>query len=93
MSRNFGGRVGVCLLTLAGAILIARPGWAGTPTVVWQASGVRTGYPNAVFSADGTGVLLATATGFDLRRAADGVLLHSVSLPGLAGLRRDGVFP
>jgi hypothetical protein len=62
-------------------MVIARPGWAGTPTVVWQASGIRTGYPNAVFSADGTGVLLATATGFELRRAADGVLVHAVSLP------------
>src|SRR5215471_4383607 len=81
MSRNLGGRFGVCLLTLAGSAVTARSGWAGTPAVVWQASGIKTGYPNAVFSADGTGVLLATATGFELRRAADGVLVHAVSLP------------
>jgi hypothetical protein len=81
MSGNLGRRLGVCLLTLAGMIAVARPGWAGTPTVIWQANGIRTGYPNAVFSADGTGVLLATATGFELRRAADGVLVHTVSLP------------
>jgi hypothetical protein len=54
---------------------------ATTPTAAWQASGIRTGYPNAIFSVDGTVMLLAKATGFEVRRASDGVLLNTVTLP------------
>jgi hypothetical protein len=67
--------MGVC------AALIGGNAWATTPTVVWQATGVRAGYPNAVFSADGTAVLLWKSTGFELRRATDGALLSTLTLP------------
>jgi hypothetical protein len=54
---------------------------ATTPTGVWQANGIRTGYPNAIFSVDGTVMLLAKPTSFEVRRASDGVLLNTVTLP------------
>jgi len=71
--------VGVSVLYLATAG--GTPASATTPNVVWQATGVRTGYPNAVFSNDGTAVLLTKSTGFELRRASDGVSLSVLKLP------------
>jgi hypothetical protein len=53
---------------------------AGTPTVVWQKSGVQTG-DSTIFSTDGTALLLAVTGGFELRRASDGVLLNTLTLP------------
>jgi hypothetical protein len=79
---RFGFRV--CLVGIAALLWTAAGGLtasATTPTVVWQATGVRTGYPNAVFSVDGTAILLTKSTGFELRRASDGVLLNTLTLP------------
>src|SRR5262245_24472103 len=52
-----------------------------TPTVVWQRAGVKTGPNTAIYSADGTAILLALSTGFEVRRASDGALLNTVTLP------------
>jgi hypothetical protein len=81
MTRHDLGRGTIGALAFAAAALTATAGWATAPTVVWQVSGVKTGYPNAVFSADGTAVLIAKTTSFELRRASDGVLLNTVNLP------------
>ena len=79
---RFGLRV--CLLGISALLGTAAGGQtasATAPTVVWQATGVRTGYPNAVFSVDGTAILITKSTGFELRRASDGVLLNTLTLP------------
>jgi len=81
MSGN-GFRVcAVGVSALIGTMGYATTALATAPTVVWQATGVRTGYPNAVFSVDGTAILLWKSTGFELRRASDGVLLNTLTLP------------
>jgi hypothetical protein len=54
--------------------------WALTPTVVWQRV-VPTGKDGNRFSADGTALLVATSTGFELRRSSDGVVQSTVTLP------------
>jgi hypothetical protein len=56
---------------------------AASPTVVWQATGV------GLFSGDGSSVLLDTATGFQMRRASDGVVQNTITLPA-ASLTYDG---
>jgi hypothetical protein len=65
-----------------GMLLVASAAWAGTPTVVWQAAG---GYA-APFSADGSVMYMGTSanfqnTGFQVRRASDGALLKTITLP------------
>ena len=66
---------------LLGTMVAATTALATAPTVVWQVAGVRTGYPNAVFSVDGTAILIWKSTGFELRRASDGVVLNTLTLP------------
>jgi hypothetical protein len=51
-----------------------------TPTVAWQQV-VPANRPGNVFSADGSVILLTTSTGFQVRRATDGVLLNTLVLP------------
>jgi hypothetical protein len=64
----------------SGSVLASFDAAALTPTVVWQKSGANTG--NACrFSADGNALLIAVPTGFELRRAVDGSLLSTVTLP------------
>jgi WD40 repeat protein len=63
--------------TLAMAILDAKPAHATAPTVVWQTTTTGTG----VFSGDGSSVLLNTATGFEVRRASDGLVQNTITLP------------
>jgi WD40 repeat protein len=58
-------------------VLSTSAAWALTPTVVWQTSGA---YP-AGFSADGSAVFLSVSSGFQMRRATDGLLLKSITLP------------
>jgi len=48
-----------------------------TPTVAWQ----RPGGGGGVFSADGTAVLVTTASGFELDQVSDGALLARLTLP------------
>src|SRR5262249_48848312 len=50
-------------------------------TVIWQRSGILTGLDTAIFSADGTAILLAISTGFEVHRSSDGVLLNTLTLP------------
>jgi WD40 repeat protein len=59
------------------AVLSTTAAWAVTPTVVWQ----QTGTTSHIFSTDGTAVLMGISTGFELRRASDGLLLNTVTLP------------
>src|SRR5215471_3062063 len=69
------------IMTAIVAMSIATTSWATAPTVVWQTSNVKTGYPNAIFSVDGTVMLVFKTTGFEVRRASDGVLLNTLTLP------------
>jgi hypothetical protein len=61
-------------VALLSASTIAR---AITPTVAWQ----RPGGGGGVFSADGTAVLVTTASGFELDQVSDGALLARLTLP------------
>jgi hypothetical protein len=75
--RQRGATVVAVAMLLAGSAA-----WAGTPTVVWQAAG---GYPGP-FSADGSVMYMGTSanfqsTGFQVRRASDGALLKTITLP------------
>jgi WD40 repeat protein len=72
-------RRAIAALAITCTMTIAPLASAATPTVVWEATGIGSG--PAVFSADGTALLLVTTAGFELRRAADGVLLGTVTLP------------
>ncbi len=72
----------MAMVVAMGLLLAASEARAATPTVVWQAQG---GYP-APFSADGSVVYLGTSTnfhqtGFQVRRASDGALLKTITLP------------
>lgn len=62
---------------IAMMLVLPSAAWALTPTVVWQTSGA---YP-AGFSADGSAVFLSVSGGFQMRRATDGVLLKTITLP------------
>jgi hypothetical protein len=79
--RAYGNRVvGAIGAAVVGAVLtLAATGTASAagPTVVWQASTPG----NGLFSADGSSVLLPTSTGFQVRRATDGVVQTTVTLP------------
>jgi len=80
MGRHVFTRHAVAVMIAVCAMLGAAVADAGTPTVVWQKSGVQTG-DSTIFSADGTALLLAISGGFELRRASDGVLLNTLTLP------------
>ena len=60
-----------------GAAAAAPPALAAAPTVVWQTT---TG-GGGLFSGDGSSLLLSTATGFQVRRASDGVVENTITLP------------
>lgn len=64
---------------IGGLLMLAATGSvsAAAPTVVWQASTTGIGY----FSGDGSSVLLPIATGFQVRRATDGLVQNTVTLP------------
>jgi hypothetical protein len=81
MVRTALGRHSIPVLIVVSMMLRAAIAGAGTPTVVWQKTGLRTGLTNAVFSSDGTALLLANSTGFEVRRASDGALLNTLNLP------------
>jgi hypothetical protein len=68
-------------MIVAGSTLGAAIVGAGTPTVLWQKPGVRTGLDSTLFSADGSLVLLAISGGFEVRRSSDGVLQNTLTLP------------
>ncbi|HEY3593374.1 MAG TPA: hypothetical protein VGL13_05855 [Polyangiaceae bacterium] len=73
--------------------LSASPSWALTPTLIWQASG---GYP-AGFSADGTSFYMGTSsgwtsTGFQMRRATDGLVQKTITLPVASQLYDKAAF-
>jgi hypothetical protein len=51
--------------------------WAAPPSDVWSAANASGG----VFSADGSSVLLTISGGFQMRRASDGVVEKTISLP------------
>jgi hypothetical protein len=70
-------RIGISTTAAILVLLSAIPAFALTPTVIWQTSGA---YP-AGFSADGSAVYLIVSGGFQMRRATDGLLLKSISLP------------
>jgi len=67
----------MALMATTAALLLTASSWAMTPTTIWQASG---GYPSG-YSADGTVLYMSTPTGFQTRRASDGVLLKTITLP------------
>jgi WD40 repeat protein len=70
-------RRGLVSIAVLVAVLSASAAWALTPTVVWQ----RTGIKNHMFSTDGSALLVGTTTGFELRRASDGVVLNTITGP------------
>ena len=70
-------RKGIALLVVSMLVLSTTTAWALTPTVVWQ----KTGQFRHIFSTDGTALLVATATGFELHRSTDGTLLNTITLP------------
>lgn len=80
MGRHAFTHHAVAVIIAVCAMLGAAVAGAGTPTVVWQKSGVQTG-DSTIFSADGTALLLSVSGGFELRRASDGVLLNALTLP------------
>jgi len=80
MGRHAFARHAVAVIIAVCAIFSAGAAGAGTPTVVWQKSGVQTG-DSTIFSTDGTALLLSVTGGFELRRASDGVLLNTLTLP------------
>lgn len=69
------------MLALTTLTLGAGAAQAAAPTVIFQRAGVKTGLNTNIFSADGTALLLALSTGFEVRRATDGALLNTVNLP------------
>jgi WD40 repeat protein len=85
MMNVFSVRKWVALLALLMLATSTTTAWAVTPTVVWQ----KTGQYRHMFSADGTALLLATTTGFELHRSTDGALLRSVTLPTASQTYKD----
>ena len=77
MTTRFSVRNGIALFVFLILAMSTTTAWALTPTVVWQ----KTGPFRHAFSADGTALLVATTTGFELRRSSDGALLNTVTLP------------
>jgi hypothetical protein len=77
MTNRFSVRNGIAFLVVLMLAMSTTTAWALTPTVVWQ----KTGQFRHTFSADGTALLVATATGFELRRSSDGALLNNITLP------------
>src|SRR5437016_2743663 len=73
------GRFARLMSTLMAIALLSASTIAGaiTPTVAWQ----RPGGGGGVFSADGTAVLVTTASGFELDQVSDGALLARLTLP------------
>jgi hypothetical protein len=63
----------VIMMILCGTVTVAL---AALPTVIWQTAG-----GSGLFSGDGSAVLLNTSTGFQVRRASDGVVQNTVTLP------------
>lgn len=89
MRDRFFGHRGMMASSVALALSLSMSMMAGTaalaasPAVLWQATGV------GLFSGDGSSVLLDTATGFQMRRASDGLVQSTVTLPA-ASLSYDG---
>ena len=77
MTNRFSVRKGIAFLVVLMVAMSTTTAWALTPTVVWQ----KTGQFRHTFSADGTALLVATATGLELRRSTDGALLNTITLP------------
>ena len=77
MIYRFPVRKGIAFLAILMVSMSATAAWALTPTVAWQ----KTGPYRHSFSTDGSAVLMATSTGFELRRATDGALLKTMVLP------------
>lgn len=64
------------LFTAALAFSTMRAASAATPTIMWSTTA-----GGGVFSADGTSVLIAVATGFQMRRTSDGGIEKTITLP------------
>jgi len=77
MTNRFFVRKSIAFLLGVTLSVSVTSAWALTPSVVWQ----RTGQFRHVFSSDGAALLMATSTGFELRRSTDGTLIHAVTLP------------
>jgi WD40 repeat protein len=59
------------------ALSAATTAWALSPTIAWQTTEGLGG----VFSGDGTSILIDTPTGFQMRRASNGALEKTITLP------------
>jgi hypothetical protein len=75
MSKSL--RNAAILVFMAVVPLCSMRAWALAPSDAWTAANTS----SALFSADGSSVLLSTATGFQLRRSSDGRLEKSITLP------------
>jgi WD40 repeat protein len=76
MSHRMIVRSGITFVFALVTVVSAGWAWALTPILVWQASG----YPGP-FSSDGSAVYMSTSTGFQMRRATDGLVLKTITLP------------
>jgi WD40 repeat protein len=85
MTNRFSVRKGIAFLVVLMLALSTTTAWALTPTVVWQ----KTGQFRHTFSADGSALLVATATGIELRRSTDGALLNTITLPAASLAYKD----
>jgi WD40 repeat protein len=85
MMNIFSVRKGIALFTFLMLAMSTTTAWALTPTVVWQ----KTGQYRHFFSADGTALVVATTTGFEVHRSTDGSLLKTVTLPTASQTYKD----
>jgi WD40 repeat protein len=85
MTTRLSVRKGIALLVVLMLVVSSTTAWALTPTVVWQ----KTGQFRHIFSADGTALLMATSTGFELHRSEGGALLNVMTLPAASLSYKD----